>query len=176
MNPASNLFLIGPTGAGKSTVGRRIARALALDFVDLDQLIEARSGVSIARIFETEGEAAFRRRESALLDECTQRAAVVLATGAGAVLDPDNQARLRERGFVVYLETPVALQLDRLAGARDRPLLAQGDRRARLEAMAEIRTPIYRGLADLRFATDRQAPGPTAERLLAALNQSWQRS
>ncbi|HZW50887.1 MAG TPA: shikimate kinase, partial [Rudaea sp.] len=115
MNPAPNLFLIGPMGAGKSTLGKRVADALGLPFFDLDHEIQTQCGADIALIFDIEGECGFRRRESAMLAEFAAREGIVLATGGGAILDAHNRATLRERGFVVFLETTVDDQLARLA-------------------------------------------------------------
>ncbi len=176
MNPARNLFLIGPTGAGQTTVGRRLAGHYGLPFVDLDQEIERHCGVSVATIFELEGETGFRRRERALLDACTQRAPVVLATGAGAVLDAANRRHLAERGFVLWLDVDVERQLERLAHDRHRPLLAAGDRRARLAAMAEARTPLYRETADLAVAAGEADVAATAAHCIELLERHWQRS
>lgn len=141
MNPSRNLFLIGPTGAGKTCIGRRLAAHYGLPFVDLDREIELHTGVPVSTVFEIEGEAGFRQRESALLDECTQRDGVLLATGAGAVLDPRNRCRLGERGYVLWLDTTIEQQLERLARDTRRPLLAGEDRRGKLEAMSALRTP-----------------------------------
>ena len=174
MNPSSNLFLIGPMGAGKSTVGRRLARALQMRFVDLDQVIEAETGSSIALLFEIQGEAAFRERESAALARTAELDGIVLATGGGSVLAPANRAVLGQRGFVLYLEAPVELQLERLSRDHSRPLLRAPDRAQRLRDLAETRNPIYRELADLVVAADRSGPGATARRALAALRERWQ--
>lgn len=175
MNPSANIFLVGPMGAGKSTVGRRLARALGLRFVDLDQVIEEETGSSIALIFELQGEAAFRARESAALARVAAQDGVVLATGGGSVLAEDNRRVLRERGFVLYLEAPVELQLERLARDHTRPLLRAPDRAQRLRDLAQARNPVYRALADLVIAADRAGPGATARRALAALQGRWQR-
>ena len=118
LNPAQNLFLIGPMGAGKTTIGRRLAAHYGLCFVDLDVEIEAHTGADVPLIFDIEGEPGFRRRESALLEECSAREGVVLATGGGAVLDPGNREVLAARGFVLWLQAGVEQQLQRLA--RDR--------------------------------------------------------
>ncbi|GMU42093.1 MAG: shikimate kinase [Xanthomonadales bacterium] len=176
MNPASNLFLVGPMGAGKSTVGRRIAHALGLRFVDLDRVIEEEAGSSIALIFEMQGEAAFRVRESETLARLVAQDGIVLATGGGSVLAEGNRRLLRERGYVLWLEAPVELQLERLARDRTRPLLRAPDRARRLHDLAQVRDPIYRELADLTIAADRAGPGATARRALIALERCWQRS
>lgn len=174
MNTRKNLFLIGPMGAGKSTVGRRLARQLNMNFVDLDHVIETETGSSIALLFEVEGEAGFRQREASTLARATQEDGIVLATGGGSVLDPASQQLLRDRGLVMYLEAPVDLQLDRLARDRSRPLLRAPDRHRRLNELASARNPIYRSLADLTITADRSGPGATARRALAALTQYWQ--
>ena len=149
MNPSRNLFLIGPTGAGKSSLGRRLAAHYGLAFVDLDQVIEARCGAPIATIFELEGEAGFRRRERLALAEQASGEDVLLATGAGIVLDPANRDTLAARGFVVWVQATLKQQLERLTHDTRRPLLAVADRRARLETMARERLPHYQALAEL---------------------------
>jgi shikimate kinase len=111
LNAIPRVFLIGPMGAGKTTIGRRLAQVLRRDFFDSDQEIEQRAGASIPLIFEVEGEAGFRVREKAMIAELTQRPAIVLATGGGAILDPDNRRCLVGRGFVVYLHASVNEQL-----------------------------------------------------------------
>jgi shikimate kinase len=154
MNYPKNLFLIGPMGAGKSAVGRQLARLLHLDFVDSDDEIENRTGVDIAFIFEKEGEEGFRKREAAVIDDLSQRDGVVLATGGGAVINADNRSRLGARGFVVYLNTSVPQQLERTQRGRERPLLENDDPRKVLEEFMEIRDPLYRSIADLVIDTD----------------------
>ena len=175
MNPSPNLFLIGPMGAGKSTIGRRLAAHFALPFVDLDEEIERRNGVSVALIFELEGEPGFRARESRLIDELSQRLGVVLATGGGAVLDAGNRQLLRERGFVVYLSATVNQQLNRLARDAKRPLLRAPDRRERLEAMAIVRNPLYAEIADASFTGSNAAVAQSARQIAARLESAWQR-
>ncbi len=141
------LFLVGMMGAGKTTVGRRLARRLERPFVDADRELEARLGVPIPTIFELEGEAGFRRREAAIIDELSLRAPIVLATGGGAVLDPANRARLRERGRVVYLRASVGDLWHRLRRDKVRPLLRAPDPRARIEELVRLRDPLYREVA-----------------------------
>lgn len=174
MIPASNLFLIGPMGAGKSTVGRHVAERLSLPFVDLDHEIELRTGASIPLIFELEGEAGFREREHALLAELALREGIVLATGGGAILDVRNRQILRERGFVVWLDSDVEVQLERLARDRQRPLLRTADRRERLESLALERNPLYAEVADLRLRSSAQRNcTQAAHDLLAGLPAAW---
>jgi shikimate kinase len=149
-----NLFLVGPMGAGKSAVGRQLARMLHLEFVDSDEEIESRTGVDIPFIFEKEGEAGFRKREAAAIDDLSQKEGIVLATGGGAILDPQNRNHLGARGFVIYLHTSVDQQLSRTRKGRDRPLLANDDPRAVLEGLMATREPLYREIADLTVDTD----------------------
>lgn len=174
MNPASNIILIGPTGAGKSAIGRRLAARLELQFFDLDQQIESDSGARIPLIFDVEGEAGFRRRESAALAAACAGRQRLIATGAGIVLDPQNRARLGECGYVVHLHTSVDQQLRRLDRDRSRPLLRTPDRRERLQSMALERGPLYRQLADLAFCSDGLSVSVATERLLALILQHWQ--
>ena len=141
-------------GAGKSAVGRQLARTLHLSFVDSDDEVESRTGVDIPFIFEKEGEAGFRKRESAAIDDLTKMDGVVLATGGGAILSPDNRSHLGGRGLVVYLYTTVAQQVARTERGRERPLLESGDPRDILEALLLERDPLYRDIADLVVETD----------------------
>lgn len=155
MKHLRNVFLVGPMGAGKSAVGRQLARALHLTFMDSDDELEARTGVDIPFIFEKEGEAGFRKREAVVIDDLTRMDGVVLATGGGAILDDDSRSRLGGRGFVVYLHTTVDQQLKRTSRGRERPLLESGgDRRETLQTLLAIRDPLYREIADLVVETD----------------------
>jgi shikimate kinase len=156
MAVAQNLFLVGPMGAGKTTIGRQLARELKRAFLDSDREIEARTGADIPLIFELEGEAGFRRREAAVIDELTAREGVVVATGGGAVLLPENRAALMGRGLVIYLAAPLDQLVERTRRDRNRPLLQTDDPRAKLEALMAERDPLYRGVADLIVATDRR--------------------
>ena len=175
MNPSSNLFIIGATGAGKTSIGRRLSVHYDLPFVDVDEEIERHTGVNVSTVFEVEGEAGFRERESALLDACSQRVGVILATGAGAILAPHNREVLSMRGFVIWLQTNVEQQLERLQHDTRRPLLAGIDRRERLQAMATVRQPLYRDLADLAIPGERGPVAAASERCIALLDQHWQR-
>lgn len=142
-------------GAGKTTVGKRLADVRGMQFIDSDQEIEARSGVEIGLIFEKEGEAGFRKRERMVLAELTQQPGIVLATGGGAIIDPDNRQWLSARGFVVYLHASVDQQLHRTSRTENRPLLQNvEDRRQVLEDLFEVRDPLYREVADLVIPTD----------------------
>lgn len=165
MNQLQNLFLIGPMGAGKSAVGRQLAKLLHLDFVDSDEEIEDRTGVDIAFIFEKEGEAGFRARESKVIEELSGRQGIVLATGGGAVLDPANRSVLGARGFVVYLHTTVRQQLERTQRGRHRPLLTGVDRTQVLEDLMAIRDPLYREIADMVVQTDGRRVREVAEEI-----------
>ena len=149
MDVPSNIFLIGAMGAGKSTIGRRLASALDKDFVDADQALEERTGVEIPLIFELEGEAGFRKRESEMLARLVEREGMVLATGGGVVLSAKNRTHLAERGFVVYLDAPVELLVARVARDRHRPLMQTADPEATMREITRIRDPLYRESADI---------------------------
>lgn len=154
MKHPKNIFLVGPMGAGKSAVGRYLARTLHLSFVDSDDEIESRTGVDIAFIFEKEGEQGFRKREATAIDDLSRMDGVVLATGGGAIVDPENRSHLGGRGYVVYLYTTVEQQVTRTQRGRERPLLEKADRRATLAELLARRDPLYREIADLVVETD----------------------
>lgn len=171
MRQRANIFLVGPMGAGKTTIGRLLAKTLGLPFYDSDKEIERRTGVSIPMIFEYEGEAGFRRREAEVLAELTQLSAIVLATGGGAVLLPENRAFLRERGFVVYLECSVDKQLERTHKDCNRPLLNTDNPRARLEELFKTREPLYREVAHFILDTGRYSSRNAARLILRAFDR-----
>jgi len=156
-------------GAGKSAVGRQLARLLHLDFMDSDEEIESRTGVDIPFIFEKEGEEGFRKREAKAIDDLTQRDGVVLATGGGAIVEPQNRSHLGARGFVIYLHTTVDQQLARTRKGRDRPLLDNDDPHAVLEALMAAREPMYREIADLTIETDGRKVRAVANEILERL-------
>ncbi len=169
MNKPKNLFLVGPMGAGKSAVGRHLARLLHLEFVDSDEEIETRTGVDIPFIFEKEGEEGFRKREIKVIDELSQREGVVLATGGGAIADPESRSRLGARGFVVYLHTSVKQQLERTQRRNKRPLLENGDKEKVLRELMEQRDPLYREISDLIIETDGRRVQTVAREIHEAL-------
>lgn len=151
----SNIFLVGPMGSGKTAVGRQLARRLGMPFLDSDHEIEQRTGVDIPLIFDKEGEAGFRRRESEIINELTARSGIVLSTGGGAILSPENRGWLHARGFVIYLETSVADQAKRVSRSGNRPLLSGvEDIVARLQQLMVHRAPLYESVAHLRVRTD----------------------
>lgn len=147
--------MVGPMGAGKTTVGKRLAEACGVEFIDSDHEIERRTGVDIPYIFEKEGEPGFRLRERQLIEELTTRQSIVLATGGGVVMDPDNRRHLAERGVVVYLHASLEQQLARTSRSTHRPLLNKAaDRRATLGRLFALRDPLYREIAHLILDTD----------------------
>jgi shikimate kinase len=168
----TSVFLIGPMGSGKTAVGRHLARALGMPFHDSDAEIERRTGVDIAFIFEKEGETGFRTREREAIEALTALERVVLATGGGAVLLPENRRHLAARGCVVYLRTSVGQQAERVRHGRNRPLLQQqGDVAGRLGALMEVRSALYEEIADLRVSTDGRRVQAVAEEILKLLAQ-----
>ncbi|MBM4222796.1 MAG: shikimate kinase AroK [Gammaproteobacteria bacterium] len=167
-----NLYLIGPMGAGKSTIGKHLARELNIEFYDTDQVIEERSGADIGWIFDVEGESGFRKRERKIIDELTQRVGIVLATGGGAVLDPENRNRLAARGTVVYLHTTVEQQMKRTMRDKRRPELQQENFGSddMLELMEE-RDPLYREIADIVVETDGRTVRSVAAEVIRLLDE-----
>ncbi len=164
-----NIFLVGPMGSGKSAVGRHLARLLDMPFYDSDAEIERRTGVDIAYIFEKEGEPRFRQREREAIEELTLIEPLVLATGGGAVIAPENRKCLVERGYVVYLTTSVEQQAQRVSHARHRPLLKDVNAEVRLRQLMQEREPLYTEVADLRVATDCRKIHAVAEEIMKAL-------
>ncbi|MBL3590765.1 MAG: shikimate kinase AroK [gamma proteobacterium endosymbiont of Lamellibrachia anaximandri] len=156
MKRNQNLFLVGPMGAGKTTVGKQLAEALGMAFEDSDREIQRRTGVDIPTIFEFEGEEGFRNRERAVIDDLSAQEGVVLATGGGAILDADNRRNLSSRGIVVYLYCTPEQQYDRTYRDRNRPLLQTENPLAKLESLMEQRDPLYRQTADLVVITEQR--------------------
>jgi shikimate kinase len=151
-----NIILIGPMGSGKSTIGNIIARRLHREFQDSDHFIEERTGVDIARIFDVEGEQGFRDRETNALSELLSENNRVIATGGGSVLRRQNQQLLKQQGYIVFLDTTVNQQMQRLQRDKKRPLLQTENPRERLESLLLERRPIYLDLADLAVKTDKR--------------------
>lgn len=153
MSQHKRIFLVGPMGAGKTTIGRRLAKVLKRRFIDSDQELERRTGATIALIFDIEGEAGFRQRERRLIDELTQLDDVVLATGGGAVLDAGNRAALTTRGFTVFLYAGLEELLARMRNDVNRPLLKTDDRATRLQGIIAEREAFYREVARMGIDT-----------------------
>jgi len=158
LRPHAPVFLIGMMGAGKTTVGRLLANALHYEFLDADAELERRAGVRIVTMFELEGEEGFRERESHLLAELSGLPGIVLATGGGVVLRPQNREWLRTRGLVIFLDVAAAEIVRRTQHDQSRPLLNAPDRRARIEQLLEERLPLYRATAHLRFRSPARNP------------------
>ena len=163
------VFLVGPMGAGKTTIGRLLASALKLEFIDSDHEIEQSSGADIPWIFDREGESGFRDREQRVLAELTQRNGVLLATGGGAVLRAENRAALAGRGTVVYLHASVEQQVARTAHDRNRPLLQTANPERTLRELMDARDPLYREIADYVIDTDDLGARTVARRLIKQL-------
>lgn len=169
------IILIGMMGAGKSTVGRDYARRHSLEFIDCDHELEARTGVKIPTIFEIEGEAGFRRRESQLIEELAARTGVVLGTGGGVVLSADNRAVLQRHGIVVYLNVPPRVLWERTRHDRSRPLLQVPNPRERIESLYRERDPLYREVADIIVDGNRGSPSGMVRQLEAAIKNFKQK-
>jgi shikimate kinase len=165
------IFLVGMMGAGKTTIGRKLARSLGREFVDLDHELEARCGVRVSLIFDIEGEAGFRKRETAALDACSQRSGIVLATGGGAVLAQENRRYLQERGVVVYLRASADELYRRVARDRNRPLLQTPDPKARISELLQQREPLYEDVASLTFETGALPVPQVVRALITQLQQ-----
>lgn len=175
MNPAPNLILVGPMGAGKTCIGKRLAERCGLQFVDADQAIVERTGATINTIFEHVGEAGFREREKSALQQLLAQDGQLISTGGGSVLDAENCERMRRRGFVVYLRVSVEAQLKRLGRDRTRPLLQRPDRAQVLRELAAAREPLYTRVADLTLDTDGLSPNAACAELACMLAAHWQR-
>ncbi len=167
-----NIILVGPMGSGKSTIGNILAKKMNRDFKDSDQFIEQKTGVDIARIFDIEGETGFRDRESKALGELLSQNNRVVATGGGSVLREGNRALLRSKGYIIFLDTSVNQQLQRLRRDKKRPLLQTENPRERLENLFDMRRPIYRSLADLAVKTDRKLARKLASDIISQLPEN----
>lgn len=166
-----NVHLVGMPGAGKSTVGKALARQLALSFIDADHELVEHTGVSISTIFEVEGEAGFRQRESQLIAELCTRNGLLLATGGGAVLREENRTALRQSGVVIYLHAGLDHLWQRTRHDSRRPLLQTDNPRAALRSLLEVRDPLYRQTADLIVETGRQSVNKLVSEIMLALTR-----
>ncbi|AKC32454.1 shikimate kinase AroK [Candidatus Pantoea carbekii] len=169
-----NIFLIGPMGAGKSTIGRQLAQQLNMEFFDSDQEIERRTGADIGWVFDVEGEVGFRDREEKIINQLTEKQGIVLATGGGSIKSRETRNRLSSRGVVVYLQTTIEKQLARTQRDKKRPLLLQIDSPPRhvLEALAAERNPFYEEIADLIIHTDDQSAKIVASQIINLLGKN----
>ncbi|ALU43794.1 MULTISPECIES: shikimate kinase AroK [Pseudoalteromonas] len=166
-----NIFLVGPMGAGKSTIGRHIADQLHLEFFDSDQEIERRTGADISWVFDIEGEEGFRRREETVISDLTEKQGIVLATGGGSVISKEVRNKLSARGIVVYLETPIEKQVARTQRDKRRPLLqTEEDSRDVLVRLADEREPLYKEVADHVVRTDEQSAKVVANQIIEKLD------
>lgn len=164
-----NIYIVGPMGAGKSTIGRQIAQQLHLEFVDSDAEIERRTGAEIAWVFDVEGEEGFRKREAEVIGDLTEQQGIVLATGGGSIISKEVRNKLSARGFVVYLETAIDKQVARTQRDKRRPLLRSDNPRQVLEDLAKDRNPLYEEIADLTVHTDDQSAKLVAKEIIDKL-------
>lgn len=166
---SQNIFLIGPMGSGKTTIGKHLAKLLMMDFYDCDQELERLTGASVGLIFDVEGETGFRLRESQLLKQLSEKTGALISTGGGVVCSEENRAVLRSRGLVVYLKTSIEKQLKRLSQDKSRPLLQAEDRTQRLLDLARVRNPLYDATADLVYSTRNSSVYASAKALSSAI-------
>lgn len=168
-----NIFLIGPMGAGKSTIGRQLAQQLNMEFYDSDHEIERRTGADVSWVFDVEGEAGFREREEKIINELTEKQGIVLATGGGSVKSRETRNRLSARGVVVYLLTTIEKQLTRTQRDKKRPLLqVDAPPREVLEVLAGERNPLYEEIADIVVRTDEQSAKVVANQIISVLEKN----
>src|SRR5690554_1160231 len=170
MSLPKRVVLVGPMGAGKSTIGRLLAKELGYRFLDSDRIIEERCGANIPWIFDVEGEDGFRQRETAMLDELSGETGTVLATGGGAVMGAENHGLLKKNSVVVYLKTSIDQQVERTRKDRNRPLLQNDDPEGVLRRLFAIRDPLYTELADIVMFTDRKSPRLVVRQLVNRIN------
>jgi len=170
MDNSRSIFLIGPMGVGKSTIGRMLASQLDMPFFDSDREIEFVTGADIPWIFDVEGEQGFRAREARMIDTLTQRPGIILATGGGAILAPESRRNLHERGVVVYLRASIAQQFERTSKDKTRPLLQTENPLARIKELIKIREPLYRETAHVVIDTSRRGPRSVSAEIIKQLD------
>ncbi|MCH8135269.1 MAG: shikimate kinase AroK [Proteobacteria bacterium] len=171
MRFSGSIFLVGPMGVGKSTIGRALAELLGLEFADSDREIETSTGADIPWIFDVEGESGFRLREIRMIERLSAKQNVVLATGGGAVLAAENRACLSSRGVVVYLRASIAQQLERTSRDRNRPLLQTDDPESKIRQLMAIRDPLYLEVADIIVDTNRRNPKSVSREISKQLDR-----
>lgn len=172
MKGKRNIFLIGPMGAGKTTIGKQLAEVLKLDFIDSDQELEKRTGAPIDWIFDIEGEDGFRKREENIIEELTQMQGIVLATGGGAIVSDKSRNFLAARGVVVYLETSIEQQLERTRRDKRRPLIQNENPKEVLEQLMKERESMYTDIADLTVPTNISSVKSVAKQIVELMDQS----
>ena len=169
MTEKRNIFLVGPMGAGKSTIGRHLAEQLHLEFYDSDQEIEKRTGADIAWVFDIEGEEGFRERERDVISDLSEKQGIVLATGGGSIINKDVRNKLSARGIVVYLKTTIEKQVARTQRDKRRPLLQKDDPEQVLRDLADERNPMYEDVCDYVIDTDDQSARNVANKIIAKI-------
>jgi shikimate kinase len=172
INQKDNIILIGPMGSGKTSTGRMLAKEMGYVFADTDEEVTKRTGVSIAYIFDVEGEEGFRKRECLALKECLNDNNTVLSTGGGIVLSKENRDLLQDRGTVVYLQTSIRSQVKRTASTNNRPLLQNKDPEETLEKLMLTRAPLYEEIADITIMTDNKSLQEMSKEIQRAINEN----
>ena len=170
-NQKGNIILIGPMGSGKTSTGRMLAKEMGYAFADTDEEVTKRTGVSIAYIFDVEGEEGFRKRECLALKECLNDNNTILSTGGGIVLSKENRDLLQDRGTVVYLQTSIRFQVKRTASTNNRPLLQNKDPEETLEKLMLTRAPLYEEIADITIMTDNKSLQEMSKEIQRAINE-----
>ena len=170
---SKNIYLVGLMGAGKTTIGRSLAKRLGLRFIDTDKEIESRTGVSIPTIFEIEGEDGFRKRESQVIAETSAKNGLVVATGGGGVLREENRVNMRASGFVIYLNVQPQMLWERTRHDKNRPLLQVADPLLKLTQLFSVRDPLYREVANLVVDGGRMSAQGVLQHLLKELSERW---